>query len=206
MPLDHYDMVLGISFLKRLGPILWDFDDLVMSFFYRGHRVLWRGLGSPRTDFPSTNRLHSITNTDRPLLDQLLNSFQDVFDPPTGLPPARECDHHIHLVPNTSPVVVRPYRYPQLQKDVLEEQCTKMLEQGIIRPSTSPFSAPVLLVKKQDGTWRFCVDYRALNDKTVKGQVPHSYSGRAAGRTPWGTFLYQIGPSGRLPPSQSARG
>ena len=52
IPLDPYDMVLGISFLKRLGPILWDFDDLVMSFYYRGHRVLWRGLGSPRTDFP----------------------------------------------------------------------------------------------------------------------------------------------------------
>ena len=84
IPLDHYDMVLGISFLKRLGPVLCDFDELCMSFCYRGHKVLWRGLGSPRNDFPSTNRLHTITNQDQPLMDPLLASFQDVFELPTG--------------------------------------------------------------------------------------------------------------------------
>jgi hypothetical protein len=69
-------------------------------------------------------------------------------------------------------VAVRPYRYPQLQKDELEIQCAAMLQQGIIRPSTSAFSAPVLLVKKHDDTWRFCVDYRALNQQTVKDKFP----------------------------------
>jgi hypothetical protein len=67
---------------------------------------------------------------------------------------------------------MRPYRYPQLQKDELERQVADMLSQGIIRQSTSAFSALVLLVKKHDGSWHFCIDFRALNDRTVKDKYP----------------------------------
>ena len=126
----------------------------------------------------STRRLHSLhdagRNTGTALLDKLLNSFEDVFATPEGLSPARACDHRIHLVPNAVPVAVRPYRCPQLQKDELESQCAAMLQMGVIRPSTSAFSAPVLLVKKHDGSWRFCVDYRALNKLTIKDKFPIS--------------------------------
>jgi hypothetical protein len=84
----------------------------------------------------------------------------------------RPHDLFYHLLPGTAPVAVRPYRYAQLQKDELERQCEAMLTQGIIRPSTSPFSAPVLLVRKADRSWRFCIDYRALNAKMSKDKFP----------------------------------
>jgi hypothetical protein len=82
------------------------------------------------------------------------------------LPPPRCHNHHIHLLPDTPPIAVWPYRYPQLVKDELERQYHDILQQGPICTSSSAFT-PVFLVNKHDSSWRFCVDYRALNSKTV---------------------------------------
>jgi hypothetical protein len=79
---------------------------------------------------------------------------------------------NIHLLPGSAPVVVRAYRYPAIQKDEIERQCATMLKEGLIRRSNSEFSSHVLLVKKQEGTWRFCIDFRALNEHTVKDRFP----------------------------------
>jgi hypothetical protein len=75
-------------------------------------------------------------------------------------------------LPNTPPVNVKPYRYPNSQKDAMHTLIQDMLKEGIIHPSTSSFSSLTLLVRKKDGPWRFCVDYRALNDVTVKDIFP----------------------------------
>lgn len=67
---------------------------------------------------------------------------------------------------------LRLYRYPVLQKNVIKEMVQELMEQGIIRPSNSPFAAPIVLVKKKDGGWRMFVDYRHLNKATIKDKFP----------------------------------
>nr|GFC14253.1 hypothetical protein [Tanacetum cinerariifolium] len=102
----------------------------------------------------------------------ILKEFTNVYSVPVGLPPSRTHDHSIVLQDGVNAVKVRPYRYPVSQKAQIETMVEDMLSQGLIQPSSSPFSAPVILVRKKDGTWRFCTDYRALNAVTVKDSFP----------------------------------
>ncbi|WVZ95736.1 hypothetical protein U9M48_041463 [Paspalum notatum var. saurae] len=116
--------------------------------------------------------MHTLLAATDNLLNSLLDKFAALFQEPAGLPPQRSISHRIRLLPGTTVVVVRPYRYAHIQKDELERQCAEMLHQVVIRPSSSAFSSPALLVRKQDGSWRLCIDYRALNSKTVKDKYP----------------------------------
>jgi hypothetical protein len=104
-------------------------------------------------------------------LEDLLRRYEGVFAMLVGLPTVRPRSHQIRLLSGTTSVNVRAYCYAHLQKEDLESQCVDMLHQGVIRPSSS-FSSLVLLVKKHDESWCFCVDYRALNNKTVKDKFP----------------------------------
>jgi hypothetical protein len=70
------------------------------------------------------------------------------------------------------PINYQPYRYSTQQKDEIENQVKKMMQSGLITPSLNPYASLVLLVKKKDGTWRFCVDYRKLNSVTIKNKFP----------------------------------
>lgn len=103
-----------------------------------------------------------------PELQLLLQKYQGVFAKPKGLPPDRPQNHSIPLLEGSNPIKVKPYMYPHNQKDQINKMVSEMLADGIIHPSTSPLSSPVLLVKKKDGTWRFCTDHRALNAITIK--------------------------------------
>lgn len=107
-----------------------------------------------------------------PSVKTILQDFRALFQEPTQLPPRRALDHHIPLIPRSQPVNSRPYRYSPQQKNEIEKQIKEMLKTGVISHSSIPFGSPVLLVKKKDGTWRFCIDYRQLNSITVKDKHP----------------------------------
>lgn len=85
-------------------------------------------------------------------LRKLVTEYAQVFEDPQGLPPSRSREHAITLTQVSDPVSVRPIRYPHAQKEEIEKQVRAMLKAGIIQESISPFSSPVLLVKKKDGS------------------------------------------------------
>lgn len=107
---------------------------------------------------PRRNDQEQKGGNEHPEIKQILSDYSSVLCAPQGLPPRREFDHHIPLRDEAQPVNVHPYRYAHFQKEEIERQVCEMLKQGLIRPSTSPFSSPVLLVRKKDGSWRFCTD------------------------------------------------
>ncbi|GJT76379.1 putative reverse transcriptase domain-containing protein [Tanacetum coccineum] len=102
-----------------------------------------------------------------------VRDFPEVFpeDLP-GLPPIRQVEFQIDLVPGAAPVARAPYRLAPSEMEELSTQLQELFDKGFIRPSSSPWGAPVLFVKKKDGSFRMCIDYRKLNKLTVKNRYP----------------------------------
>ncbi|KAL0303885.1 UNVERIFIED_CONTAM: Retrovirus-related Pol polyprotein from transposon.6 [Sesamum radiatum] len=199
IPIYGADVVLGVQWLRTLGSFVSDFSIPSMQFYLNDEFITLSGDPSSTPQYASFSQLRRFITTNSvqsccllsiqpatltpissaiypdqypPDLHALLSRFESIFSIPKGLPPHRSLDHHIHLLPNQPPVNIKPYRYPHFQKDIMAALIADMLDQGIIQPSTSPFSSPVLLVKKKDGTWRFCADYRGLNAITVRDRFP----------------------------------
>jgi hypothetical protein len=193
MELSGSEVVLGMYWLASLGNIEANFGNLCLKWELQGNiysiqgdpslsncQVNWRtmlkaiskeGMGIYVQELKEElkdQRDQSIASN----WEEVIARFEDVFNLPSGLPPPRDHDHAIVLkldvvIPNP-----RPYRYPFYQKNEIEKMVKEMLQAGIIRHSTSPFSSPILLVKKKDGGWRFCTDYRALNKVTIANKFP----------------------------------
>jgi hypothetical protein len=193
LELPGYDIILGCDWQARHSPIGFDYVNRQLSIVKDGHKQLC---------IPVCNTIAQATEIDAAEVDKLLQAgatgyvinlvqqssstspsvpaeieviiqqFDDVFAPPGELPPTRPCDHTIPLQDNAVPPNTRPYRVPHKHKEELDRQIKELLASKIIRPSTSPFASPIILVKKKDHSWRLCVDYRKLNALTVKNKFP----------------------------------
>ncbi|XP_037497049.1 uncharacterized protein LOC119371287 [Jatropha curcas] len=195
-PLRDLDIILGVAWLETLGDVQVNWQWLTMKFLHQNQLVelcgdpsLTRGAISAKSFSKVTNMSFSAVllelSIDPPPMScvSTVENFDVFLCSPTGtvhrsssneiygLPPRRSTDHRIALQPGQGPISVKPYKYGHIQKDEIERLVHDMLSAGIIKPSSSPYSNPVLLVKKKDGSWRFCVDYRQLNHSTI----PHKY-------------------------------
>jgi hypothetical protein len=163
------DIMLGADWIRILGPILMDFKALTMQFDQEGHQYNLQGITSGSPEVISSHRmekllkkghshvisqLHVIQATETPSVPQdlqaLLSKHQMVFSTPQGLPPS--CGVHDHSIPlllESLPSNIRPYRHPFSQKNEIEKMVQELLNVGVIRPSTSPNSSPVVMVLKK---------------------------------------------------------
>ncbi|XP_027120880.2 uncharacterized protein [Coffea arabica] len=191
--LDRWDIILGVDWMTHFSPITFDFQQLRISLHHEGSEIHLHGQAEDcEMDLIRGKDLRTFIEYKRQMcmtlnckgesegkeeiipqrVRELLQEFEDVFQTPSSLPPSRSVDHAIHLKPDAQPFKLKPYRYPHCHKEEIEKQVTEMLQKGIVKYNNSPFASPILLVKKKEGTWRFCVDYRSLNELTIKDRFP----------------------------------
>ena len=106
---------------------------------------------------------------------QVVKEFMDVFpEELPGLPPEREVDLFVEILLGTTPISRAPYKMAPIELKELKIQQRELQDKGFIRPSVSPYDAPIMFVKKKDGTLRVCIDYRKINNVIVKNKYPLS--------------------------------
>ncbi|GJR22870.1 putative reverse transcriptase domain-containing protein [Tanacetum coccineum] len=155
--LGSFDIVIGMDWLSKYhAKILC--DKKVVHIPINGETLIIRVMEKNQTI-----ELNRIPRSQR---------IPDVFLKSTGLPPIRQVEFQIDLIPGATPVARTPYRLAPSEMQELSNQLQELTDRGFIRPSTSPWGAPVLFVKKKDGSFRMCIDYRELNKLTIKNRYP----------------------------------
>ncbi|GJV07905.1 putative reverse transcriptase domain-containing protein [Tanacetum coccineum] len=150
-----FDVIIGMDWLSRYSAVIDCAKKIVRSHVFLAHVT--------------------VKKTEDKSKEKQLEDVPVVKDFPEdlpGLPPVRQVEFHIDLVPGTAPVARAPYRLAPSEMKELSNQLQELSDKGFIRPSSSPWGDPVLFVKKKDGSFRMCIDYRELNKLTVKSRYP----------------------------------
>eukprot|EP00253_Pinus_taeda_P033032 PITA_33032 len=192
LPLGSYDVLIGMDWLEKHWALMNCKTKVIRYKDDAGIEQEMQGIKRPVQVRPITasqlakcirNRCQvyaiqvgyaETKNKENPLEHlPVINEFADVFpEEIPGLPPKRDIDFTIELIPGAAPVSRTPYRMSVPELTELKMQLQELLDKNYIRPSVSPWGAPVLFVRKKDGTLRMCIDYRQLNKLTIKNKYP----------------------------------
>eukprot|EP00253_Pinus_taeda_P013617 PITA_13617 len=192
LPLGSYDILIGMDWLEKNWPLVDCKTKIIYFKDFLGNKKEMQGIKRPTQVRPITaNQLakcirkgcqiyavqvgYADSKDKTAILNNIpvIQEFTDVFpEEIPGLPPKRNIDFTIELVPGAAPVSRAPYRMSVPELTELKMQPQELLDKNYIRPSVSPWGAPVLFVKKKDGTFRMCIDYRQLNKLTIKNKYP----------------------------------
>ncbi|GJW76562.1 putative reverse transcriptase domain-containing protein, partial [Tanacetum coccineum] len=172
IPLGHgsFDVIVGMDWLSEHKAEIVCHEKVVRIPLESGEILYVQG---ERT--PGIAKALSNVKVDEPKLSDIsiVRDFVEVFpEDLSGLPPQRQVEFRIDLVPGATPVAKSPYRLAPSEMQELSAQLQELQDKGFIRPSHSPWGAPVLFVKKKDGALRMCIDYRELNKLTIKNRYP----------------------------------
>ncbi|XP_058785597.1 uncharacterized protein LOC131660372 [Vicia villosa] len=201
LPIEGANVVLGMAWLRTLGPIQADFSIPSITFNHKDSKITLTGDPSALSTLTTFHQLRQLLHTNSvisfhlltfqpteihqqppplqhqtepidPNILKLIHKYPSVFQQKPNCPPPRTHDHRIPLLPNTPPINVKPYRYPHSQKEAMIVLIQEMLQDGLIVPSNSPFSSPVLIVKKR---WKLALLCRLSCAKRSNNQrsFPH---------------------------------
>jgi hypothetical protein len=160
------DIILGMGWLSKVDAVIQCAKRSVILTSPEGERFEFVATLPSAADC-AVNQLKAGSTEDI----RVVCEYPDVFpDDLPGMPPKRDIEFIRDLLPGTAPIAKRSYRMSVGELEELKKQLKELLDKGYIHPSSSPWGAPVIFVEKKDGTQRMCVDYRALNEVTIKNK------------------------------------
>ncbi|GJW17250.1 putative reverse transcriptase domain-containing protein [Tanacetum coccineum] len=157
--LGSFDVIIGMDWLAKYQAVIVCAEKIIQVHAKKCPIFLAHVTTKETKDKSEKKRLEDVP---------IVQNFPDVFpEDLSGLPPTRQVEFQIDLIPGAAPVARAPYRLAPFEMKELSDQLQELFDKGFIRPSSLPWGAPVLFVKKKDGSFRMCIDYRELNKLTV---------------------------------------